>query len=231
MKRPLYWLCYFIVIYYVAWVLKSVVFSVYTVPTPSMHPTINSGDFLIVSKMSYRIRTPEFYPLTNLPFPFYSIKGPVSVKPDDIVVFKSPLSEADHPSLKMTLVKRCVGLPGDTLWLVRNRIYTNHDTNLPTGEQKKKIIVPRKNMTVEIDSSNIDQWLPIIERDARVNEGSFSKEIKSYTFTQNFYFMTGDNPGSSADSRSWGSIPEENLIGRARMIVWSVNRKKIGSRL
>ncbi len=205
----------------------------YTVPTPSMHPTIKAGDFLVVSKMSYRIRTPEFYPLTNIPFPYYSIKGPVSVKRDDVVVFKSPLSPAKHPSFKMTLVKRCFGLPGDTLWLVRNRIYRNHEINLPvTDEQKKKIIVPQKNMTVKIDSSNINKWLPMIKRDgAKVNEKSFSKEINSYTFRQNFYFMIGDNRGLSADSRAWGSIPEENLIGRARIIAWSVNRKKIGSRL
>ncbi|MFM7015072.1 MAG: signal peptidase I, partial [Bacteroidota bacterium] len=130
-----------------ATIIRTFFFEAFTIPTPSMERTLMVGDFLFVSKMHYGARTP----MTPLSFPFvhqelpliggksyseaikwgyHRLPGFSEVKHNDIVVFNYPM-EDERPIDKQThYIKRCVGLPGDTLQVVDRVVYLNHEKNM-----------------------------------------------------------------------------------------------------
>jgi signal peptidase I len=91
------------------------------------------------------------------------------------------------------------------------------------------LIIPYKGMTVELTLRNIDSWKTIISREYGRNvvsvEGSVinieSIPVRRYTFKKDYYFVLGDNRDDSMDSRYWGFVPEDFLIGKAVLIYWS----------
>ncbi len=92
------------------------------------------------------------------------------------------------------------------------------------------VVVPKKGMTVNLDFGNIREWGLIIDREfnSRVVaiEGSVitinGAPARSYTFKKNYYFVLGDNRDDSMDSRYWGFVPEDNIIGKAMLVYWSI---------
>ncbi|MFN8357085.1 MAG: signal peptidase I [Spirosomataceae bacterium] len=89
------------------------------------------------------------------------------------------------------------------------------------------ITIPKKDMTITLDSSNVALYGPVIlkyenNEDVKLDGNKVSingKAITSYTFKQNYYFMMGDNRHNSADSRFWGFVPEDHIVGKA-VFVW-----------
>ena len=96
------------------------------------------------------------------------------------------------------------------------------------------IVIPKKGMTVEVNPKNINLWELSIDRDLGYHavsvEGTvitiFGKPVRNYTFKKNYFFVMGDYRDDSMDSRYWGFLPEDNIIGKAELIYWSWDKSK-----
>ncbi len=112
-------------------IIRTFLFEAYRIPTPSMEETLMTGDFLVVSKISYGPRTPMVLgvPFTNiylpgLTFPWARIPGLEDIDRNEIVVFNYPIDIAPI-SAKTNYIKRAVGMPGDTLSIRSKQLYIN----------------------------------------------------------------------------------------------------------
>ena len=112
----------------------------------------------------------------------------------------------------------------------------------PPGKKWNKdnygpILIPYKGLTIDINTKNIQDWGMIIDREfnkkvVRV-EGTVitinDKPVRNYKFKKNYYFVLGDNRDNSLDSRYWGFVPSDKIIGRAFLIYWSIDINKTES--
>ena len=168
------------------------------VPTGSMLPTIVQGDRILVNKMAYDLRIP----LTHV-----SLARFADPERGDIIVFDSAQSG-------IRLVKRVVGVPGDVIEMRRNQLIVN-DIELA--------YVP-----LPFDSSQnfieLSEDLLGVEHSIRVLSSSSRRaNFGPLRIPAGFYFAMGDNRDNSADSRVIGLIPRDEIIGRARQVVMSVD--------
>lgn len=300
----------------------------YTIPTPSMEKSLLVGDFLFVSKLNYGPRipmTPIAFPfahhtmpliktksyLTWWKIPYRRLPGFQKIKNNDVVVFNYPMEDFRPVDKQENYIKRCIGIPGDSLLIIDRKVYINsklveldprgqyryyvktdgsgfsrrhlHDLGITeyqsllgdgseyimwlTRENAQKvskfqnvrkiepiidkngvfdpniypfsellkwnvdnygpIYIPKKGDRIELNEINYK----IYERPIRVYEnnpdfsmenGKFylnGKEITAYTFKMNYYWMMGDNRHNSADSRMWGFVPEDHIVGKA-LFIW-----------
>lgn len=132
-----------------ALIIRTFFFEAYRIPTPSMEKTLMTGDFLIVSKISYGPRTPMVLsvPFTNIympgaTLPWTRLPGFTEIKRNDIIVFNYPV-DLDPISAKTNYIKRAVGMPGDTLTIDDTRLYVN-------SEQAEQFDGIQKNYLVEV---------------------------------------------------------------------------------
>jgi signal peptidase I len=310
----------------------------YTIPTGSMEKTLLVGDFLFVNKMSYGTRapiTPLQIPLTHqkvwgtnmksfsdaIQLPYFRLPGFSKIKNNDIVVFNYP-AEYEYPiDLKTNYIKRCVGIPGDTISVQNKQLFVNgkaainppalqhkykcYTNNLLSERIRKKynihlydlygndmtsqngkklylidltvngveklrtnkifdsitnfkleeldqnstlfpyasksqhwtpddygkLWIPKAGVTIKLDSNMVEMYGQTIVK----YEGNKSAEaagdkfningelVSEYTFKQDYYFMMGDNRHSSADSRYWGFVPEDHIVGKAWMVWLSLD--------
>lgn len=309
-----------------ATLIRTFLIEAFTIPTPSMEKSLLVGDFLFVSKINYGARTP----ITPLAFPFahqempiiggkaysewiklpyYRLPGFSKIKNDDIVVFNYPM-EDDRPIDKQThYIKRCIGIPGDTLSIKNQMVFINgkaakmpeegmfiyeittdgsslnamtlskmgineggpgfmpgqyryfltdemaekiksfanvksvtriaqpeglyedfifpHDPKLQWNlDNYGPVYIPKKGSTVKLDSMNIAIYRRAITKyennELKEENGKFfinGKETDEYTFKQDYFWMMGDNRHNSADSRFWGFVPEDHIVGKA-VFIW-----------
>ncbi len=176
-------------------VLRSFLVEPFQIPSGSMLPTLQVGDFILVNKFAYGIR---------LPVLGTKIKEVDDPQRGDIVVFRFPRD----PSINY--IKRVVGLPGDRLRYENKVVYVNGEpyplrllAELPPG-------VPEYQLLEE----QVGERVHHIYRS--ISEGGMNQE---WLVPDNHYFVMGDNRDHSNDSRYWGMVPDENLVGRA-FAIW-----------
>ncbi|MBM4160720.1 MAG: signal peptidase I [Ignavibacteria bacterium] len=240
---------------FIALMLKTFVIEAYRIPSGSMENTLLAGDFLFVNKFVYGLRTPRYVPLTSLAIPSVSLPAFRDVQRGDVIVFEFP---ADHAEMSdpesLNYIKRCIGLPGDTVWIVSGRVFVNgRELVAPTSakamrsawhgrlerglcpagagfskEEYGPLVVPKKGDLINVASGNLDRWKGFIEEEGHTVEADAAAvvridgvEMSSYRVERNYYFVLGDNRQNSLDSRYWGFVPDQNLIGEALLIYWS----------
>lgn len=167
-----------------------------SVPTGSMKPTILEGDRIWVNKVAFDIRLPF------IQTPLFHLADPVR---GDIVVFNSEKS-------KIRLVKRVIAVPGDTVSMDNNRLKLNGENiNYEITSQHK----------VGLDFLEVLPGAPHMVRisDRHSQLATFS----SLEIPDGHYLVLGDNRNNSADSRVIGLVPRNEIIGRARSVVMSLD--------
>lgn len=230
-------------------VLRVFVLEPYGIPfdSPSMEPTVLPGDVMLVNKLPYVIRSLRYIPFTRIRIPFLEFDGIGSLERGDVVVFDDPSVPRSSGTLEQ-YVKRCVAIPGDTVQLIDGRIRVNGVEVPPPGSRQSRrapfdtgrawrplrngapVVVPYQGMVIPMDSISQYRWRPFIEfegvsveyRNRIVFLGGLP--AVEYIVRRDYFFALGDNSSNSRDSRVFGVIPREHLIGRAWRIYWSRDR-------
>jgi signal peptidase I len=215
----------------VVFLLRSFLFEPFKIPSGSMVPTLLVGDLILVNKFHYGVRLPVLNK---------KIIANNDVKRGDVMVFRYP----EDPSTDF--IKRVAGIPGDEVSYVNQKLYVNgqlaatqpvdnfyDDSGMPRvyrprfleklGDKEHQILVePDAQRFFRPDRA--DGPFPFQENCRYTVEGVTCKVPAGH------YFMLGDNRDNSRDSRFWGFVPDENIVGKA-FLVWMNfgNLKRIGT--
>jgi len=185
--------------------LRSFLVEPFRIPSGSMMPTLLIGDFILVNKFRYGIR-----------LPVANIKIIDIGKPQrgDVVVFRYP----EDPSIPF--IKRVVGLPGDKIEYnsANKMLYINNEPVTQTVVGRYIGVGAGSDMTGREQRT---EYLPDAEHAILVKPEKSPHAQKNYQWTipAAEYFVLGDSRDNSRDSRFWGTVPEENLIGKA-FFIW-----------
>lgn len=198
-----------------ALLVRSFLYEPFNIPSGSMKPTLEVGDYLFVYKPAYG------YSRFSFPFGLAPIEGRIMDREPlrgDVVVFKLPTNTG------VDYIKRVIGLPGDKVQVVDGRLYIN---------QK---LVPRESVGLKrIDENGVTrvmneyiETLPggTIHRIYEEGDDRPLDNTPEYTVPEGHYFMMGDNRDNSQDSRVQnmvGFVPYKNLVGRASFLFFSTN--------
>ena len=202
----------FFPVLFVVLVLRSFLFEPFRIPSGSMIPTLLIGDFILVSKFSYGVRLP----VINT-----KILETGSPERGDVAVFRYP----EDPSLDY--IKRVVGLPGDTVEYRNKTIFINGEEIKLSGTDP--YVSPVSDAVVN-GATLRSEKLGEVEHEILVYGQGFAGN-NVYEVPERHYFMVGDNRDKSNDSRYWGFVPEENLVGKAKYIWMHWNGGVLWSRL
>ena len=165
-----------------ALLLRAFVVQTFFIPSGSMEPTLNIGDRIVVDKLAYHLH---------------------GVDRGNIVVFRRPADENCGGTPVADLVKRVIGLPGETISLTKG-----------------------SKGYVEINGKRLDEtWLPSSEQGMTFPgpAGTPYNLAKPYVIPANHYFVMGDNRSDSCDSRYWGPIARSLIVGKVDVRVWPLS--------
>lgn len=325
-KKLFDWLRAFGIAFLLVIFIRGCVIEPFTIPSPSMEKTLLNGDFILVNKMAYGPRIP----ITPLSTPFVEKKwyldfwqlpysrffGSPEIERNDVIVFNYPVEDEFPVDHRTHFVKRCVGLPGDSIGIIDTKVYINsalqnysnytqHNYSLKTKDagvdsvfldtnditegglisQKgdysfsltnnnylklkayKNVIsidlnieknelwdetvfpysqvypwnidnfgalyIPKKGDTLILDSNTIVLYRRLIKtyenNTLEIKDNTFiinGDTTNKYVTKMNYYFVMGDNRHNSMDSRYWGFLPEDHIVGKAWIIFYSYNKSK-----
>ena len=199
----------------IAMVLRIFLFQPFTIPSASMEPNLYEGDYIVVSKWSYG------FSKHSIPFSPPLFDGRImgsAPKRGDVVVFKLPRDN------KTDFIKRVIGLPGDRIQMIANKLYINDKPvqDLVVSEQEiNDIFGPRPVTEVR---ETLPEGRSFMTQD--FGPGNDLDDTPVYEVPAGHYFMMGDNRDNSIDSRveqssGVGMVPAENLVGKAQIILFS----------
>jgi signal peptidase I len=176
-------------------VLRSFVIEPYRIPSGSMKPTLLVGDFIVVNKFTYGIRLPI------LNKKIIELNEPAR---GDVMVFRFP------PDPKVNFIKRVIGLPGDRIVYQNKQLFINGEL-VPKQLLKTETLISPEGASY--DMQRYIEEMPNAYHD--IYEHISPGQSVTLTVPLGHYFVMGDNRDESDDSRFWGFVPEENIIGRA----------------
>ena len=221
--------------------LKTFVVEAFRIPTRSMENTLLAGDLILVNKILYGATSPQKIPFTDIGIPYFQLPRFSAPARGDILAFTLPWRTPGQ-GRPGAYVKRCVGLPGDTVSLSGGVVYVNSVRMSPEKARESSsrdehfgpVIVPQKGDRVPLDSVGYDRWHVLIEREDHevfVSEGRIlidGNPETAYNIVHDYYFMMGDNRDNSVDSRSWGFVRDDEIMGKAFLIYWSIDEDSGG---
>jgi signal peptidase I len=192
----------------IALVLRVLLFQPFTIPSASMEPNLYEGDYIVVSKWSYG------YSKHSIPFSPPVFNGRILGKAPargDIAVFKLPRDN------KTDYIKRVIGLPGDKVQMIANKLYIN-------GAPVQDVVVSRAQMADMFGPRSVTQVRETLPGGKSFMTQDFGPggdldDTPLYEVPAGHYFMMGDNRDNSLDSRYWGFVPDKNIVGKA-FFVW-----------
>src|SRR5690606_29329009 len=191
-------------VFFVVLVIRSFVVEPFTIPSGSMLPTLEVNDFILVNKFAYGLRLP----VTNT-----RILDPGEPERGDVMVFRYPLKPAQN------FIKRVVGVPGDRISQRGDQLYINGEP-LPR-EQTASERMGRLQETLYEETLGDTRHL--VRHEAEINPFTGAlmsrSEDKDWVVGEGEYFMVGDNRNNSNDSRYWGMVPEDHIVGKA-FLIW-----------
>ncbi|OHC69733.1 MAG: signal peptidase I [Rhodocyclales bacterium GWA2_65_20] len=206
--------------------LRSFLVEPFKIPSGSMKPTLLVGDFILVNKYTYGVRVPVINK---------KIVENNSPQRGDVVVFRYP------PDTSLDYIKRVVGLPGDKI-VYHNKRLTINGQEIAQKDAKDWLDLDRRISTPLFVETlgNVEHHIlveadapPFIQQIVRFPHGDkchYNGEGVSCEVPAGHYFMMGDNRDNSQDSRFWGFVPDENLVGKAFFIWFNFgDLKRIGS--
>lgn len=209
------WGASFFPVILIVFVLRSFLFEPFKIPSGSMIPTLLVGDFILVNKFTYGIRLPVINKK------IISINNP---QRGDVMVFRYP----EDPSLDY--IKRVVGLPGDTIAYQNKRLTINgkpvemskvadylHPERLYYSEQ---YLAKMGNVEHRLlNDADAPAFIPDVARFPYRENCTYNAAGVTCKVPDGHYFMMGDNRDNSRDSRAWGFVPEQNIVGKA-FFIW-----------
>ncbi|NDV66545.1 signal peptidase I [Bacteroides sp. 224] len=241
-------------------------FASFKIPSDSMEPELISGDYVLVNKLIMGARLFNISAAFNKEeFNIYRMPGLSEVKRNDVLVFNFPFSQKKDSisfNLMNYYIKRCIGLPGDSVEIVnahyRVKGFEEEFGNVLSQDKLATILeddsvaassgiviygyprdrkigwsirnfgpfyLPEKGKQIVMDRNNVVIYRPLIEWEQkkrlrwRKDKAVLGEnEITHYTFQSNYYFVAGDKVENSKDSRYWGALPEEFIVGKASLI-------------
>lgn len=216
-KEPLWveWGAGFFPVILLVFVLRSFLFEPFKIPSGSMIPTLLVGDYILVNKFTYGIRLPVINKK------IISINDP---QRGDVMVFRYP----EDPSLDY--IKRVIGVPGDTVayqnkrltingqavdmkkvedFEHRDRMYFSEQYQATMGSVQHRVLNDADAPAFIADAAHFPQ-----RENCTYNAAGVICKVPA-----GHYFMMGDNRDNSRDSRAWGFVPEENIVGKA-FFIW-----------
>jgi signal peptidase I len=196
----------------IAMVARTFAFEPFSIPSGSMKPTLLIGDYLFVKKWPYGYSRHAF-PLSQPPFKGRFLSQPVAR--GDIVVFKVP--ENGGRDFGDDYIKRIVGLPGDCIAVKDGILIINGE---PVQRAANGTWVDEDN---SLELNRYTETLPNGVQHTIVEHSDAEKydNVEEIVVPEGHYFGMGDNRDNSLDSRYFGPIPEENIVGRASFIFYS----------
>jgi signal peptidase I len=259
-RELLWWALTLMLAAVVVVLLRVFVFCSFKVPSGSMYPAIEAGDHIIVNKTVPGARVYPHFPRIKIDGKVVTkrYKGVRRIRRNDVIAFNLPYIDGTkmEMNLEVFYVKRCVGLPGDTLRIENGFYRVANAPDAPLGNIAKETelsltdnsfeilcfpndtlhyrwniknfgpyFIPRAGAKMAIDTINCVLYsklmeyetdLPVSVDGGRVFLGDSA--INAYVFGLNYYFMAGDYVFDSFDSRFWGLVPEDCIIGKAAFV-------------
>ena len=194
----------------IALIIRTFLFQAFFIPSSSMEPSLLVGDRIFVSKFTYG------YSKHSLPFSIPLIPNRVLFsEPErgDTVVFKTP------ENLKIDYIKRLVGLPGDKLQMVKGILYIN---DIAVIRERIRDETKRISKGQIVRASVYKETLPNgVSYETYDMGNTRADNTKIFIVPDEMYFFMGDNRDNSKDSRFIGSVPKDNLVGKAQIIFFA----------